>query len=154
VGTKLNRSHLLVAKETFLLPCLGRTELDMQESGVQSITVEDSMSMVHASAGKLKPASAHLRSEPAIVAGMASATLPESKVDWLELAADYDRIRDLIERTVPGFDRYNARIRIPGGFRLPLPRSASGRRLRARPSSRSSTACGRATRPGTTTSCA
>jgi anaerobic selenocysteine-containing dehydrogenase len=93
----------------------------MQESGVQSITVEDSMSMVHASAGKLKPASAHLRSEPAIVAGMASATLPESKVDWLELAADYDRIRDLIERTVPGFDRYNARIRIPGGFRLPLP---------------------------------
>jgi molybdopterin-dependent oxidoreductase alpha subunit len=121
VGTKLNRSHLLVAKETFLLPCLGRTELDMQESGAQSVTVEDSMSMVHASAGKLKPASEHLRSEPAIVAGMASATLPDSKVAWLDLVADYDRIRGLIERTVPGFDGYNARIRVPGGFRLPLP---------------------------------
>ena len=68
LGTKLNRSHLLVAKETFVLPVLGRTELDMQATGRQSITVEDSMSMVHASAGKLKPASDQLRSEPAIVA--------------------------------------------------------------------------------------
>jgi anaerobic selenocysteine-containing dehydrogenase len=83
VGTKLNRSHLLVAKETFILPCLGRTELDMQETGRQSITVEDSMSMVHASSGKLKPASPLLRSEPAIVAGMAMATLANTKVDWL-----------------------------------------------------------------------
>ena len=80
VGTKLNRSHLLVAKETYVFPCLGRTELDMQAGGPQSITVEDSMSMVHASAGKLTPASEHLRSEPAIVAGMAKATLPHSKV--------------------------------------------------------------------------
>ncbi|GAB3629278.1 CbbBc protein [Pandoraea terrae] len=121
LGTKLNRSHLLVAKETYLLPVLGRTELDTQESGPQSVTVEDSMSMVHASAGKLKPASEHLRSEPAIVAGIASATLPKSRVAWLELIADYDRIRDLIERTVPGFADFNARIRVPGGFRLPLP---------------------------------
>lgn len=121
LGTKLNRSHLLVAKETFLFPVLGRTELDVQESGPQAVTVEDSMSMVHASAGKLKPASEHLRSEPAIVAGMAKATLPHSKVDWLALVKDYDRIRDLIERTVPGFDKYNERIRLPGGFRLPLP---------------------------------
>ncbi|OXH88833.1 hypothetical protein CA830_19390, partial [Burkholderia multivorans] len=68
LGTKLNRSHLLVAKETYILPVLGRTELDVQASGPQSVTVEDSMSMVHASAGKLKPASEHLRSEPAIVA--------------------------------------------------------------------------------------
>ncbi|MRT48613.1 MULTISPECIES: FdhF/YdeP family oxidoreductase [unclassified Raoultella] len=121
VGTKLNRSHLLVAKETFILPCLGRTELDEQETGRQSITVEDSMSMVHASSGKLKPASPQLRSEPAIVAGMAMAALPATKIDWLSLVADYDRIRDLIERTIPGFDNYNQRIRHPGGFRMPLP---------------------------------
>ncbi|HKT65723.1 MAG TPA: FdhF/YdeP family oxidoreductase [Burkholderia sp.] len=121
LGTKLNRSHLLVGKETYILPVLGRTELDMQASGRQSITVEDSMSMVHASAGKLKPASDQLRSEPAIVAGIAHATLPASKVAWLDLIADYDRIRDLIDKTVAGFEAFNERIRTPGGFRLPLP---------------------------------
>ncbi|MRT05111.1 FdhF/YdeP family oxidoreductase [Ewingella americana] len=121
VGTKLNRSHLLVAKETYILPCLGRTELDLQASGRQSVTVEDSMSMVHASSGKLKPASDLLLSEPAIVAGMAKATLPDSKVPWTELVANYSIIRDLIEKTVPGFDNYNERIAIPGGFRMPLP---------------------------------
>jgi molybdopterin-dependent oxidoreductase alpha subunit len=121
LGTKLNRSHLLVAKETYILPVIGRTELDMQNSVHQSITVEDSMSMVHASAGKLAPASEFLRSEPAIVAGIASATLPHSKVNWMELIADYDRIRDLIEKTIPGFEDFNARIRVPGGFRMPLP---------------------------------
>ena len=120
IATKLNRSHLLVARETFLFPCLGRTELDMQGGLRQAITVEDSMSMVHASAGKLAPASEFLLSEPAIVAGMARATLPGSRVPWLELVADYDKIRDLIEQTVPGFDDYNARIRVPGGFRMPL----------------------------------
>ncbi|WP_439685897.1 Anaerobic selenocysteine-containing dehydrogenase [Cupriavidus oxalaticus] len=121
VGTKLNRTHLLVAKETYVLPCLGRTELDVQQTGTQSVTVEDSMSMVHASAGKLAPASPLLRSEPAIVAGIATATLPHSKVPWLELVADYDRIRDLIEKTVPGFEDFNERVRVPGGFRMPLP---------------------------------
>jgi len=121
MGTKLNRTHLLVARETFVLPVLGRTELDVQQGVPQSITVEDSMSMVHASAGKLTPASEHLRSEPAIVAGMAHAAMPQSKVDWLGLVADYDRIRDRIERTVPGFEDFNERIRVPGGFRLPLP---------------------------------
>lgn len=121
VATKLNRTHLLVGKETWLLPCLGRTELDMQPSGQQSITVEDSMSMVHASSGKLKPASPLLRSEPAIVAGIAHATLTNSNTDWLELVADYDRIRDRIEQTLPGFENFNARIRIAGGFRMPLP---------------------------------
>jgi molybdopterin-dependent oxidoreductase alpha subunit len=121
MGTKLNRSHLLVGKETYILPVIGRTELDEQNGMRQSITVEDSMSMVHASAGKLKPASEFLRSEPAIVAGLAHATLPNSKVDWMELAADYDKIRELIEKTIPGFDNYNARIREPGGFRMPLP---------------------------------
>lgn len=121
VGTKLNRTHLLTGKETFIFPCLGRTELDMQRSGKQSITVEDSMSMVHASAGKLQPASPALLSEPAIVAGMAQATLTDSKVNWLELVSDYDLIRDLIEKTLPGFENYNERIRKPGGFRMPLP---------------------------------
>ncbi|MFM0638812.1 FdhF/YdeP family oxidoreductase [Paraburkholderia metrosideri] len=121
LGTKLNRSHLLVAKETYILPVIGRTELDVQNGMGQSITVEDSMSMVHASAGKLTPASEFLRSEPAIVAGLAHATLPNSKVDWMELVADYDKIRDLIEKTIPGFESYNARIRVPGGFRMPLP---------------------------------
>ena len=121
VATKLNRTHLLVGKETWLLPCLGRTELDMQRSGQQSITVEDSMSMVHASSGKLKPASPLLRSEPAIVAGIAHATLTNSNTDWLGLVADYDRIRDRIEQTLPGFENFNARIRIAGGFRMPLP---------------------------------
>lgn len=121
IGTKLNRTHLLVGKETFILPCLGRTELDVQATGRQSITVEDSMSMVHASSGKLKPASPRLRAEPAIVAGMAQATLRETRVDWMTLVEDYDRIRHLIEQTIPGFENYNERIRIPGGFRMPLP---------------------------------
>src|SRR5439155_14155636 len=79
IATKLNRSHLLVAKQSFILPCLGRTETDIQEAGRQSVTVEDSMSMVHASRGGLKPASEHLRSEPAIIAGMSLATLPNTQ---------------------------------------------------------------------------
>ena len=121
LGTKLNRSHLLVGRESFILPVLGRTEQDVQESGPQAITVEDSMTMVHASRGRLPPASEHLRSECAIVAGIAAATLPDSKVDWTWLVADYDRIRDKIETVLPDFHDYNARIRKPGGFRLPLP---------------------------------
>ncbi len=121
IATKLNRSHLLVGKETFLFPCLGRTEQDIQAMGPQAITVEDSMSMVHASMGKLKPASGELRSEPAIVAGMANATMPASKVAWTNLIADYGQIRELIAKTIPGFDDFNARIAKPGGFRLPLP---------------------------------
>lgn len=121
IATKLNRSHLLVGKETYLFPCLGRTELDLQAGGAQSITVEDSMSMVHASAGKLTPASEQLRSEPAIIANIAHATLPNSKVPWLTLIEDYDKIRSFIELTVPGFENFNARIRVPGGFQLPIP---------------------------------
>ena len=121
VSTKLNRSHLLIGKESIILPVLGRTELDVQAAGPQAVTVEDSMSMVHASRGKLAPASEHLRSEPAVVAGMAAATLPHSRVDWLHLAEDYDRIRDKIEAVFPDFHDYNQRIRAPGGFRLPIP---------------------------------
>jgi molybdopterin-dependent oxidoreductase alpha subunit len=121
VATKLNRSHLLIGREAIILPCLGRTELDMQAGGTQAVTVEDSMSMVHASHGRLPPASPQLRSEPAIVAGMAAATLPASKVDWHGLIADYDLIRDKIEMVFPEFHDFNKRIAVPGGFRLPLP---------------------------------
>jgi anaerobic selenocysteine-containing dehydrogenase len=120
MNTKLNRSNLLIGKESIILPVLGRTEVDIQASGPQSVTIEDSMSMVHASRGKLKPASDQLRSEPAIVAAMAQATLPDSKVEWMYLVDDYDRIRDKIEIVYPDFERYNERIRVPGGFRLPI----------------------------------
>jgi molybdopterin-dependent oxidoreductase alpha subunit len=118
IATKLNRSHLLLARQSFLLPCLGRTEIDMQASGPQSVTVEDSMSMVHASRGGLKPASEHLKSEPAIIAALAMATLPNTKVRWAEMIADYGEIRDGIESVFPAFADFNARIQHPGGFRL------------------------------------
>ncbi|MDK4712608.1 FdhF/YdeP family oxidoreductase [Rhizobium sp. CNPSo 4039] len=120
MNTKLNRSNLLIGKESFLFPVLGRTEQDVQATGAQSVTIEDSMSMVHASRGRLKPASDQLRSEPAIVAAMAQATLPTSKVAWMELITDYDLIRDKIEIVYPDFADYNERIRVPGGFRLPI----------------------------------
>ncbi|WP_034220599.1 FdhF/YdeP family oxidoreductase [Arenimonas donghaensis] len=118
VATKLNRSHLITAKQSFLLPCLGRTEVDLKAGGPQFVTVEDSMSMVHASQGGLKPASPRLKSEPAIVAGIARALLPDSQVDWDHLVADYDRIRDGIEAVFPIFKDFNQRVRQPGGFRL------------------------------------
>jgi molybdopterin-dependent oxidoreductase alpha subunit len=133
VATKLNRSHLLIGREAILLPCLGRTEEDLQVAGPQAVTVEDSMSMVHASRGRLPPASPLLRSEPAIVAGMAHATLPASRIPWLQLVEDYDLIRARIAAVLPEFTDYNERIRRPGGFRLPLPptrriwNTASGR---------------------------
>jgi molybdopterin-dependent oxidoreductase alpha subunit len=118
IATKLNRSHLLLAKQSFILPCLGRTEIDLQGGIRQSVTVEDSMSMVHASHGGLKPASEHLKSEPAIIAGMALATLPRTRVKWAELISDYGKIRDAIEGVFPAFADFNNRIKKPGGFRL------------------------------------
>ncbi|MET0208342.1 MAG: FdhF/YdeP family oxidoreductase, partial [Burkholderiaceae bacterium] len=122
IATKPNRSHLLIGKQSLLLPCLGRTELDVQAGGPQSITVEDSMSMVHASTGRLPPPSEHVRSEPAIVAGIAKAVLgTRHGIDWDGMAADYDRIRDSIAAVLPdSFADYNERIKQPGGFRLPL----------------------------------
>jgi molybdopterin-dependent oxidoreductase alpha subunit len=123
IATKLNRSHLMVGKHTFLLPCLGRTEQDVQATGPQSVTVEDSMSMVHASRGTLPPASDQLRSEPAIVAGIARAALPDSRIDWDGMVADYNRIRDAIEAVFPDFSDYNERVRVPRGFRLDNPAS-------------------------------
>ena len=119
VLTKLNRSALVHGREAMIWPPLGRTEIDVQASGPQFVTVEDSMSVVHASRGGNRPASPHLKSEPAIVAGLAKATLKDGGgVDWDGLVASYDRIRDLIEQTIPGFDEYNRRVREPGGFVL------------------------------------
>src|SRR5262249_15237220 len=116
VSTKLNRSHLVTGREAIILPCLGRTERD----GGRFVSVENSMGVVTASQGRLAPASPHLRSEPSIVAGLARAVLGErSKVRWEHLVEDYDRIRDAIEKVVPGFERYNERVRQPGGFYLP-----------------------------------
>jgi molybdopterin-dependent oxidoreductase alpha subunit len=121
VATKLNRTHLL-GREVLLLPCLGRTERDVQRAGAQFVTVEDSMAQVHRSQGRLAPASPALRSEPAIVAGLARATLKDrSFVPWEDLAADYDRIRERIARVVPGCEDMNERVRQPGGFTLPRP---------------------------------
>lgn len=118
VSTKLNRSHLVTGEEAYILPCLGRTEIDIQASGPQFVTVEDSMSMIHGSGGLNMPVSQQIRSEPAIVAGLAKATLPGSPIDWDDLAADYGRIRDKIAEVVPGFEDFNRRVSKPGGFYL------------------------------------
>jgi molybdopterin-dependent oxidoreductase alpha subunit len=119
ISTKLNRGHVVHGAHAFILPCLGRTEVDVQATGPQSITVEDSMSMMHASVGMNTPASEHQRSETAIIAGLARATLRNgSKVDWQGFVANYDKIRDAIEQVFPIFQGYNARIRLPDGFHL------------------------------------
>ncbi|GKW35946.1 oxidoreductase [Pectobacterium carotovorum subsp. carotovorum] len=119
ISTKLNRSHLITGKvDALILPTLGRTDLDMQASGAQFITVEDSFSMVHASQGVGQPLSPLQRSETAIVAGIANAVLGHEKLDWLALADDYSRIRDHIAATLPGFTDFNANCDLPGGFYL------------------------------------
>jgi molybdopterin-dependent oxidoreductase alpha subunit len=121
VSTKLNRSHLVHGRAALILPCLGRTEIDLQAGGPQAVTVEDAMSMVHLSSGMNPPASEHLLSEPAIVARLAAATLPRSRTPWLDLVAQYDRIRDKIAVVVDGFANFNVRVRQPGGFHLHHP---------------------------------
>ncbi len=119
VSTKLNRSHVIAGEQALVLPALGRTELDVQASGPQFVSVEDTVSMVHPSAGRLPPASPLLLSEVAIVARLAIATLGDaSPVDWRSFERDYDVIREHIARTVPGHERYNERIRQDGGFLL------------------------------------
>jgi molybdopterin-dependent oxidoreductase alpha subunit len=120
VSIKLNRGHLVTGRRALILPTIGRAEQDVQASGVQLATMENSMGIVHASRGVLPPASADLLSEPTIVARLARAVLgARSTVDWEALTADYDRIRERIERVVPGFTDYNRRVREPGGFYLP-----------------------------------
>jgi molybdopterin-dependent oxidoreductase alpha subunit len=121
VTTKLNRSHLVHGREALILPCLGRTERDYQRSGLQRITVEDSMAMVHPSVGMKEPGSPNLLSEPAILAGIARATLPSSQTPWEEYVADYDRIRDKMAEAIDGFEDFNRRLNQPLGFRLRQP---------------------------------
>ena len=125
VSTKLNRAHLITGQKALILPCLGRTEIDQQATGPQFVTTENSMAVVEEWRGRLEPASEHLLSEPAIVAGLAKATLgsrpDRAGTDWDALIGDYDRIREHIEHVIPDFDDYNARVRQPGGFYLPNP---------------------------------
>ena len=122
VSTKLNRSHLVTGRRALILPCLGRTEIDRQEGGEQVVSVENSMGFVSASRGNLAPGSDQLRSEVAIVAGLARAVLAgtplEGAVDWRAWSADYGRIREQVARVVPGFEDFDARLRA-GGFHLP-----------------------------------
>jgi molybdopterin-dependent oxidoreductase alpha subunit len=118
VATKLNRSHLHHGREALLLPCLGRTEHDHQASGEQFVTVEDSMSMVHSSIGRLAPGSPQLRSEVAIVTGLGLALFGED-VGWGAMRDDYRTIREHIEHVVPGFHAFEERVAHPGGFILP-----------------------------------
>ncbi|CAM5346936.1 Molybdopterin-dependent oxidoreductase alpha subunit OS=Streptomyces albaduncus OX=68172 GN=FHS32_003497 PE=3 SV=1 [Streptomyces griseoloalbus] len=120
VSTKLNRSHAVTGARALILPTLGRTERDLQASGEQFVTVEDSMGMVHASRGRLEPASGQLLSEPAIVCRLARRVLgAEDDVPWEEFEKDYATVRDRIARVVPGFEDFNARVAHPGGFALP-----------------------------------
>jgi molybdopterin-dependent oxidoreductase alpha subunit len=126
ISTKLNRGHLIAGQEAIILPCISRSETDMQESGIQFVTVENSMGVVHKSTGSLTPASTNLKSEHAIIAGIANATLKNSSTNWDDMTNNYDVIRDHIEGTIAGFDNFNKRVRVSGGFSLP-----NGSRTRA-----------------------
>lgn len=120
VSTKLNRSHLVHGQEALILPCLGRSDKDMRGDESRFVSCENSMGVIQLSRGVLTPISEHLLSEPEIVCRLAKATLgTRSKLSWDKYAADYDLIRNDIERTIPGFADYNERVRQPGGFYLP-----------------------------------
>jgi len=119
-STKLNRSHLITGERALILPCLGRTEKDMQATGKQFLTVEDSMGIIDRSEGFLPPASPELLSDVAIIANLANATLgSRTTTNWLGFAADYNLIRDAISRVVPGFENFNARLAAEKFFYLP-----------------------------------
>ncbi|MFW5418392.1 FdhF/YdeP family oxidoreductase [Nocardiopsis sp. CNT-189] len=120
VSTKLNRSHAVTGEHALILPALGRTDRDVQGGAEQFVSVEDSMGQVHASRGRVEPLSPEMRSEVAIVCGLARRVLgADDPVPWEEFTADYDRLRDRIARVVPGFEGYNEKVRRPGGFTLP-----------------------------------
>lgn len=120
VSTKLNRSHVITGEEAIILPCLGRSERDVQHGKLQFVTVENSMGIVHRSQGAHEPASPHLRSEPWIVAELGTALFGEQDpLPWRVVVRDHDRIRTEIEAVIPGFDDYNRRVRNPDGFYLP-----------------------------------
>ncbi|HEX7262353.1 MAG TPA: FdhF/YdeP family oxidoreductase [Luteolibacter sp.] len=119
VATKLNRSHLVTGRTGLILPCLGRSESD---GTGRFVTTENSMGIVQMSRGVLAPASPHLLSEVEIIARLGETFFgPDHGVKWTWFAEDYDRIRDLIERVVPGFHQFNHRVSEPGGFYLPNP---------------------------------
>jgi len=120
VSTKLNRSHLVTGSTALILPCLGRTEIDNQSSGLQFVSVENSMGIVHTSQGGLRPVSEQLRSEPWIVASLAAAVLDDDR-DWMSFTENYDNIRDLMSLALAGFEDYNERVRSKNGFALPNP---------------------------------
>jgi molybdopterin-dependent oxidoreductase alpha subunit len=120
VSTKLNRSHLITGERALILPCLGRSEADLQESGKQFLTVEDSMGIIDPSEGFRPPASPELMSDVAIIANLAHATLgARTNTNWLGLANDYNLIRDAISRVIPGFENFNARLASEKFFYLP-----------------------------------
>ena len=121
ISTKLNRSHLVTGKQALILPCLGRSEIDIQKHGKQFQSVENSMGVVHSTQGNLKPASPHLKSEISIVCELANEILGNSPVNWMELRENYNRIRNLISKCIPGFDNYNQKIKQKYGFYLPNP---------------------------------
>lgn len=125
IATKLNRAHLVHGKTAYLLPCLGRIEIDRQGGEPQAVTIEDSTGCMHGSRGVAEPAADSLLSEPAIVARMAKSTLPTNPlIDWDVWVGDYSRVRDAIEITYPEiFRNFNARMWTPGGFRRPVPAS-------------------------------
>jgi molybdopterin-dependent oxidoreductase alpha subunit len=118
ITTKLNRSHLIHGRAAYLLPCLSRIEIDRQASGPQVVSMEDSTSFIHPSHGLREPASEHLLSEPAIIAGIAKATLPPNpKLDWDAWVGDYELVRQAIAETFPKwYENYSQRMRQPGGF--------------------------------------
>ena len=122
IATKLNRNHIVPGEVTYLLPCLGRIEIDEQASGPQAVSMEDSTACIHGSRGQRKPVTRDARSEPAIIAGLAKATLkPNPRIDWDAWIADYSVVRDAIERTYPDqFKDFNRRMFEPGGFPRPL----------------------------------
>jgi formate dehydrogenase major subunit len=122
ISTKINRSHLVCGTTALILPTLGRTEIDVQASGPQLVSVEDSTCSVHVSRGPLRPASPHLKSEVAIVTGLAEATLGDRySIEWRDMRDDYRRIRRLITRVVPGCQTYEVNVSRPGGYLLPHP---------------------------------
>ncbi|MGA4688717.1 FdhF/YdeP family oxidoreductase [Rhodococcus sp. AB351] len=122
ISTKPNRSHLVCGRTALILPTLGRTDKDVQASGPQFVSVEDTTCAVHASRGPLKPPSEHLRSEVAIITGIAEATLGDRYgIDWKAMRDDYANIRSRISRVVPGCEGYEVNVRRPGGFILPHP---------------------------------
>ncbi len=123
IATRLNRSHLVHGEVAYLLPCLGRIEIDRQASGEQTVAIEDSTGFMHASIGVAEPAAPTLRSEAAIIAGIAQAALPPNpKVPWAEWAGDYARVRAAIEATFPAiFSDFETRFHLPGGFHRPIP---------------------------------